>query len=56
MCPNVLIMYSKGNLMFLNTFLIMISYENHFLVLSANKNENSSRKKALKKRLKIRDF
>ena len=34
--------------MFLNTFLIMILYENHFLVLSAIKNENSSQKKVQK--------
>ena len=43
-CSYVMILYSKGNLMFLNTFLVFFWCQNHFCVLSATRNQNCSTK------------
>ena len=46
-CSYVMILYPKGNLMFLNTFLILFWYQNYFCVLSATRNQNFSSKNRL---------
>ena len=44
MCPNVMEMYPKGNLMFLNKFLTLFLYQNNFFILSAAQNKFCSTK------------
>ena len=47
--PKVMIFYLKGNSMFLNTFLTILSCQNDFYRLSASRNQICSTKKRQKK-------
>ena len=49
--PKVMIFYLKGNSMFLNTFLTILSCQNDFYGLSASRNQICSTKKRQKKRI-----